>query len=380
MSGQFDLVNVPVQGGVVGDPAALGIDGRRLAGLVDVARRFVGVSHHGAQIVVARNGVRFVDLAIGWETPDQPMRADLLMHWYSSSKPLTAMAIAQQVDRGKLALDAPVAAYIPEFGNGRKAPATVRHVLRHEGGFPMWPFRPGENLAQMDWDDAVALVAREPGDWEPGAQRKYHPMSGWIILGELVRRVDGRRIDAYLADEIFGPLDMRDASLGLPREKQWQLAARISHVRSMDRPWRATDLSSEQTIRGYASIAPGFAGWGSARDLATFHAALTTGMRVGSGALVKPDTLAEFMGRGPGGSPLGFHPVRYGTPPDPDGIGHGGGGFNQGWCEPNDGLAYAYLTNGSVGAHPDGPEAARALHIGRFRELGGLIRGALVRG
>ena len=90
-----------------------------------------------------------------------------------------------------------VADYVDGWGNGKER-ATIRHVLTHTGGFPI----PGDPAfdADITFDESVALVAESPALWEPGTKAGYHAASGWRILGAIVERVDGRRIDLYLRE------------------------------------------------------------------------------------------------------------------------------------------------------------------------------------
>lgn len=115
------------------------------------------------------------------------------MIWFSSTKAITAVAVAQQWERGKFDFDDPVAKYIPEFGNRGKEAVTIRHVLTHRGGFRM---ADGGNrsLARTMADNLKEIYQAElePG-WVPGKKAGYHPTSGWFILGELVQRTSGKQ-------------------------------------------------------------------------------------------------------------------------------------------------------------------------------------------
>ena len=92
--------------------------------------------HVGAQLYVSRDGKPVADLAFGIARDGVPMTPDTIMLWMSSIKPITAVAVAQIWERGKIALDDPVAKYIPAFGDKGKDRITIRHVLTHTGGFP----------------------------------------------------------------------------------------------------------------------------------------------------------------------------------------------------------------------------------------------------
>ncbi len=145
----------------------------------------------GGQIYVARDGEVLADAGFGEARPGEPMRRHHAMFWLSSTKPFAALAIARLWERGALALEDPVARHIPEFAAGGKEGVTVLHLLTHTGGIRMvdlgWPER--------GWEEIVARVCArklEPG-WVPGRKAGYHLASSWFVLGELVRRIDGRR-------------------------------------------------------------------------------------------------------------------------------------------------------------------------------------------
>ena len=111
--------------------------------------------------------------------------------------------------------DAPVAKYWPEFAANGKDAITVRQVLSHQAGLPLvdGDFTLDEALVVgRRW--SAQLAAQAP-IWEPGTKHGYHMRTfGWLV-GELVRRVDGRTIGQFLRDEIAAPLGL-DFWIGLP--------------------------------------------------------------------------------------------------------------------------------------------------------------------
>src|SRR5438067_12935503 len=102
---------------------------------VDLLEAGLGAQHDGYQLDVSLRGETLLDAAGGVAQPGVPMTTDSLMLWFSSTKPLTAVAIGQLWERGKLGLDDRVTKYLPAFGNGKEH-ATIRHLLTHRGGFP----------------------------------------------------------------------------------------------------------------------------------------------------------------------------------------------------------------------------------------------------
>ena len=178
------MVDTPVHGSALGDIDAV---------IALLERQRADGLHPGAQLYVSLGGEVVCDVAIGEARPGRALRTDDIMLWYSSTKPLTAVAVAQLLERGQLALDDEVGRYVAGWGNGKQR-GTIRHVLTHMGGFAQ-----AETFdADISWDEAVARIAACPASYPPGTWAGYHPTSGWKILGEIVRVVDGRPIDTYL--------------------------------------------------------------------------------------------------------------------------------------------------------------------------------------
>jgi len=182
-------------------------------------RQRVDDLHDCAQVYVSLAGETLLDAAIGETRPGRALRTDDVMLWYSSGKPLTTVAVLQLWEQGRLGLDDRIAQYVDGWANGKEA-CTIRQVLIHTGGFPMY----GSNDFDTDLDSAevLARIAATPAAWEPGTKAGYHPVTGWKVLGAVVEAVDGRPIETYLRDEILAPLGA-SSSLGVSRERQLEL-------------------------------------------------------------------------------------------------------------------------------------------------------------
>lgn len=173
--------------------------------------------HLGAQLYVSLDGEPRADGAVGESRPGEPLTPDHLMLWLSAVKPVTAVLLARQWERGQLALDDPIARFLPEFAAGGKEAVTLRHALTHTGGFRMldvgWP--------EASWDEILDRVCRrrlEPR-WVPGEKAGYHMASSWFVLGEVARRLGGRPFDELVRAEVFEPLGVADCWVGMPRER-----------------------------------------------------------------------------------------------------------------------------------------------------------------
>ena len=181
--------------------------------------------HLGAQLYVSRRGQTVADLALGDAQPGVPMRANTINLWFSSGKPLTSVAVAQCLEHGQLALDDAVAKFIPEFAAHGKKALTIRHLLTHTAGF-----READKIPDdLGWDESIERICATPvePDWPPGQRAGYQLFSSWFVLGEGVRRVDGRDFGACVREEILQPLGMNDSWLGMPAEEFRKYGARI---------------------------------------------------------------------------------------------------------------------------------------------------------
>ena len=182
---------------------------------------------------VAKNGRTAADFAIGEARPGVAMGIDTLTLWLSACKPIGAVAIGQLIERGKVGVDDPVADFIPEFATHEKDRVTLRHILTHTAGLRYvdtgWPLTTWSEIVEL----AFADVRLEP-NWTPGQHRDTTPRNRWFILGEVVRRVDGRPYESYVRDEIFEPLTMKDSWVGMPVERfqcLWRSYGDVVHDR-----------------------------------------------------------------------------------------------------------------------------------------------------
>lgn len=183
----------------------------------------------GAAVAVRVGGETVVDLWGGWADAahSRPWERDTLVNVWSTSKGPTALCAHILADRGLLDLDAPVAAYWPEFAAAGKEQILVRHLLSHRAGLS--GLREPHSLQQLcDWElTTQRLAAMEPW-WAPGTQSGYHALTYGFLVGEVVRRVSGLLPGAFLDREVTGPLGI-DFVIGLP-EKEYARAAELVHA------------------------------------------------------------------------------------------------------------------------------------------------------
>lgn len=338
--------------------AAAGLDPeatRELAALFH--RQIADGLHPGAGLAVYRNGRLAVDLwgGLADDAAGVPVAADTMFILYSSTKPLAAVCLHILWERGRLDWDDKVADYWPGFAKHGKDAVTIRHILTHRGGFPETPPELSWERWQ-DWDYVVECMENIIPDYPAGQLMAYHPRNfGWVI-GELVRRIDGRHIGVFLREEILDPLGINDGYVGLPPE----LEPRVSRIHAMedcDRPGMIRPYNRPEV---HQAVHPAGGGIFTARALARFYAMLGNGGELDGIRILKPATVAEGtrlqseandfslglkMRRSLG---LVLDDSRMGAGID-NGVGtfgHGGAGTSVGWADPALGLAAAYITNG----------------------------------
>ena len=324
-------------------------------------RQRVGDLHDCAQVYVSRGGEVLLDAAIGESRPGRPLRTDDVMLWYSSGKPLTTVAILRLWERGRLGLDDLIAEYVDGWANGKQH-CTIRHVLIHTGGFPMY----GNSDFDTDLPSAEVLahIAATPAVWEPGTKAGYHPVTGWKVLGAVVEAVDGRPIETYLREEILTPIGANDSSLGVPLARQEELGDRLVPVAWKGHRFPVVEDDGGLRMLPYrvdevhnlpwhiAKAEPGASMRGPAGDLGAFYEAL-----LGFGpTLLEPRTV-ELVGavhrHELRDAVFGFDtPWGLGVSVDLSGgagrraFGHGGMASSRGFADPDCGLVAVVVCNG----------------------------------
>ena len=178
----------------------------------------------GASIAVDVDGETVVDLWGGYrdEARTTPWTRDTIVNVWSTTKTITALAMLTLVEKGTLDVHAPVAEYWPEFAANGKADIRVRHLMAHTSGVAGWdpPFT-AEDM--YDWDSSTARLAAQAPWWEPGTASGYHAQNQGHLLGEVLRRIDGRHLKQYVAEELAGPLGA-DFQIGAKPEDEGRIA------------------------------------------------------------------------------------------------------------------------------------------------------------
>jgi CubicO group peptidase (beta-lactamase class C family) len=161
----------------------------------------------GAATCLYVDGRKVVDLWGGYRdaAASEPWQDDTILCMMSVAKGIAGMAFNILIDRGLVDPDAPVARYWPEFAQNGKEGVLVRHVLDHTAGLPV-VLEPLWKGAVFDCDAIVAALEKQAPLWEPGTVAAYHIHTQGNLLGEIARRVTGKRFPRFIADEMTGPL------------------------------------------------------------------------------------------------------------------------------------------------------------------------------
>jgi CubicO group peptidase (beta-lactamase class C family) len=192
-------------------------------------------------------------------TPNTPFMS------YSCTKAFTGACVHRLIEEGKVNLDARIADYWPEFGCKGKETATVRHAFLHQAGLPNAGLYV-EALLCWNWDIVTRYVANLPSEYPPGSQCVYHLVNYGYLLGEVVRRVSGQRIDHYMQQLLFDPLGLKNSYLGIPRRE----LGRAAHI-YLGHPEQSLAVNAFNLPFVRGAVIPAASLNTTARDLATFY-------------------------------------------------------------------------------------------------------------
>ncbi len=340
------------------------------------AALFENPQERGAALCIQVGGETVVDIWAGVADKDgtEAWNSDTILNLFSCTKTFTAVTALQLVGEGKLELDAPVARLWPEFAAAGKEKITLRQLLCHQAGLPaLHELLPAEAL--YDWNAMIQALAAEQPWWTPGEGHGYAPITyGWLV-GELLRRADGRGPGESIVARTAKPLGL-DFHVGLD-DAEFPRVAHIARAKGnlgdaaaqrllkcmmtepTSMPTRAftnppSIMTSTNKPEWRRMQQPAANGHGNARALAGFYAGLL------DGSLLESDLLNELTRehcRGEDKTLLTS--TRFGLgcmldQPDvanatyglgPKAFGHPGAGGSSGFADPERDLAFGFVTN-----------------------------------
>lgn len=308
----------------------------------------------------------------------KPWGRDTLVNAWSVGKGILSLLTLTLIERGELALDAPVTNLWPEFGAAGKSRVTLRTLLSHRAGLPAVRARLPEDTWQ-DWPAMCAAYAAQEPWWEPDRDHGYHVNSFGFLVGELVRRVTGLSPGGALREILAGPLDA-DFFWGVPEDRRRVAEVAFPNVPLRDpKHWALafppTGDAEHDTMIWHAYFnPPGLCGSGqlgtpewlraevpstnghaTARGVATLYDAMLRPSALGDPPVgrellaeatrIHSDGVDRVLGR-PSRFGLGFQLPSPDRPlgPHTSAFGHYGYGGLLGLADPEADLAFAFLT------------------------------------
>ncbi|MEN0051982.1 MAG: serine hydrolase domain-containing protein, partial [Bacteroidota bacterium] len=174
-------------------------------------RDFVGVTSG-----VAQNGQLIWKGGAGWNNRKNSIPADgnMLHRTASITKPMTAVAILQLVEKGKIDLDVPIQTYLPEFPKKSEGDITTRHLLQNTSGIKPYKNQ-REGTPKKHYPtllDAIATFQDRALAFEPGTDYLYTTY-GYVVLGAIIEKVSGQTYHDYMQENIWSKANMKHTSL-----------------------------------------------------------------------------------------------------------------------------------------------------------------------
>lgn len=228
------------------DPQSVGFSPQRLQRLSAAMQSLVEKSERAGIVTVVSRGGHIVQLGEYGQRDiagKKPMRADTIVRAYGMTEPVTAVAVMMLYEEGRLQLDDPIVAYIPQLAglqvlekgaNGKRIrvptrqPVTIRQLLTHTSGLS-YTFPAGVNFKRdavfgpnLTLADMIPQLVKLPLVHQPGAAWTYGP--SYEVLARLVEVISQQPFDQFLEQRIFRPLSMNDTGFRVPPEKRDRLA------------------------------------------------------------------------------------------------------------------------------------------------------------
>ncbi|MBW8740453.1 MAG: beta-lactamase family protein [Streptomyces turgidiscabies] len=341
----------------------------------------------GASVAVYLDGEPVVDLWGGHtdEARTALWERDTITNTWSTTKTMTALCALVLADRGELDLDAPVARYWPEFAANGKDDVLIRHVLGHTAGLPTWD-APMTIDDLYDWPTATARLAAQAPAWKPGTEAGYHASTYGHLLGEVVRRITGRSLGAFFAEEIAGPLGA-DFHIGLSAEHDDRVTPVIPPAERPRDPDAAPDgPGNPPVVAGTANTEawrraeiPAANGHGNARSVAAVQSVLACGGTARGVRLLSEAGCARVLEEQFNGtdSVLGG-PMRWGMGyslsdqlPNPRTCSWGGWGGSMVLVDMDARLTVAYVMNRMINSGDPGDDRAFLMVAAAYEGLSG---------
>ena len=328
-------------------PTTVGMSAERLASVDRVVLSGITAGGYpGAAVIVGRGGYAVVKRGyghLGWTADSPPADEHSIYDLASLTKVVgTTAAVMILYDEGKIDLDAPVRHYLPAFSGGLKDRVTVRQLLEHRSGLP-----PGRDLWRSASSPAEARrqVLETPLYCHPGDCYEYSDL-GADVLGFMVETVSGERMDAFLAQRVYGPLGMNDTYFRPPAPLRNRIApTEVAPPRGYPLRGEVHDENAYALggVAGHAGL------FSSAADLSIFAQTLLNGGQYAGVRVFADSTVRLFTRRAAGTRALGWDTCNNsgscGSLMGENAFGHTGFTGTSLWIDPERNMFVVLLTN-----------------------------------
>lgn len=283
----------------------------------------------GASVCVTLGGETVLDIWGGYadEAKTTPWEENTITNVWSTTKTMTFLTALTLVEQGKLDLYAPVAEYWPEFAANGKADIPVRMLFGHTSGVAAWD----QPITVDEIYDPIASadkLAQQAPWWEPGTASGYHALNQGHLIGEVVRRIDGRSLGTIFREDIAEPLGA-DFHIGLAESEFGRVANVIppppaeglmdlvaldpEHVAIKVFTGPAPEASVAWTTEWRQAEIGAANGHGNARSVANIQAIVANGGEHQGVKLLSPETIDLIFDEQAYGTDLVLQlPVRFG--------------------------------------------------------------------
>ena len=350
----------------------------------------------GGAICLEVKGEKVLDLWGGHKDQDrtEAWEENTIVNVFSTTKGIAAICLLQLIEKGLIDIEKPVSNYWPEFSQNGKEDIPVKYLFCHKSGL-CGVREPLETGAFSDWDLICNQLAKQEPLWEPGSAHGYHAITYGHLVGELLKRVDGRTIGTYFKEEIAEPLDL-DFWIGLPDSEfdrvsdiypskpsplqfLFPLLAKLPRFllpgptkflvdfgdtskpvgAAFNNPPIASNNGMEANTKKWRNAEiPAANGHGTARSIAKLYGVLANGGSLDGLHILSPDTIEMARTTQSDGKDLvlgGMH-TRFGLGfmlgtknvsmgPNSEAFGHGGAGGSLGFADPDNNISLGFVMN-----------------------------------
>ena len=350
----------------------------------------------GGSIAVEVKGKKVIDLWGGHLDHSQSKlwEENTLVNVFSTTKGIAAICLLQLIEKGLLDIEKPVSEYWPEFSANGKDHIPVKYLFCHKAGL-CGVREPLQSGAFSDWELITSELARQEPLWEPGTAHGYHAITYGHLVGELLRKIDGRTIGQYFKEEIAEPLEL-DFWIGLPDSEfnrvsdiypskpgplqylfplltklpRFMLPGRAKFLLDFgdtskpvgaafnNPPISSSEGMEANTKQWRNAEIPAANGHGTARSIAKLYGILANGGSRDGIHVLSPETIEKgrqtqsdvkdlvlggMRTRFGLGFMLGTENVSMG--PNPNAFGHGGAGGSLGFSDPDNNISLGFVMN-----------------------------------